>query len=213
MVRKQPEQLIISVGREFGSAGHVIAEEIARRLDLPFYDYSLLRKVADENDVDIKIMEKYDEIPRVPFLSRTGSSSSNSPSYNIAMMQFDYLKKMAFEGQSFVVVGRCSDDILKKYPGLIRIFILADMEDKIVRTCEIFGMDRVSAEEAIISQNNKRKEYHNYYCESRWGDSRNYDISINRSALGIEGTIDFLMDFIEKRRQIMRNENKNRRKQ
>lgn len=213
MVKEQPEQLIISVGREFGSAGHVIAEEIARRLDLPFYDYSLLRKVADENDVDIKIMEKYDEIPRVPFLSRSGASSSNSPSYNIAMMQFDYLKNMAFKGQSFVVVGRCSDDILKKYPGLIRIFILADMEDKIVRTCEIFGMDRVSAEEAITSQNNKRKEYHNYYCESRWGDSRNYDISINRSALGIEGTIDFLMDFIEKRRQIMRNENKNRRKQ
>ena len=92
------EQLIISVGREFGSAGHVIAEEIARRLDLPFYDYQLLRKVADENDVDIKVMEKYDEIPRVPFLSRSGNGSSNSPSYNIAMMQFDYLRKMAFEG-------------------------------------------------------------------------------------------------------------------
>jgi cytidylate kinase len=198
------EQLIISVGREFGSAGHVIAEEIARRLDLPFYDYQLLRKVADENDVDIKVMEKYDEIPRVPFLSRSGNGSSNSPSYNIAMMQFDYLRKMAFEGQSFVVVGRCSDVILKGYSGLIRIFILADMEDKIVRTCELFGMDRVSAEEAIILQNTKRKEYHNYYCESRWGDSRNYDISINRSTLGIEGTTDFLMDFIEKRREILR---------
>lgn len=198
------EQLIISVGREFGSAGHVIAEEIARRLDLPFYDYQLLRKVADENDVDIKVMEKYDEIPRVPFLSRSGNGSSNSPSYNIAMMQFDYLRKMAFEGQSFVVVGRCSDVILKGYSGLIRIFILADMEDKIVRTCELFGMDRVSAEEAIILQNTKRKEYHNYYCEARWGDSRNYDISINRSTLGIEGTTDFLMDFIEKRREILR---------
>ena len=198
------EQLIISVGREFGSAGHVIAEEIARRLDLPFYDYQLLRKVADENDVDIKVMEKYDEIPRVPFLSRSGNGSSNSPSYNIAMMQFDYLRKMAFEGQSFVVVGRCSDVILKGYSGLIRIFILADMEDKIVRTCELFGMDRVSAEEAILLQNTKRKEYHNYYCESRWGDSRNYDISINRSTLGIEGTTDFLMDFIEKRREILR---------
>ena len=196
------EQLIISVGREFGSAGHVIAEEIARRLDLPFYDYQLLRKVADENDVDIKVMEKYDEIPRVPFLSRSGNGSSNSPSYNIAMMQFDYLRKMAFEGQSFVVVGRCSDVILKGYSGLIRIFILADMEDKIVRTCELFGMDRVSAEEAIILQNTKRKEYHNYYCESRWGDSRNYDISINRSTLGIEGTTDFMMYFIEKRREI-----------
>ncbi|MCR4670008.1 MAG: cytidylate kinase-like family protein [Saccharofermentans sp.] len=205
MAKEQPkEQLIISVGREFGSAGHVIAEEIARRLDLPFYDYQLLRKVADENDVDIRVMEKYDEIPRVPFLSRNGVGSSNSPSYNIAMMQFDYLRKMAYEGQSFVVVGRCSDVILKGYTGLIRIFILADMEDKIVRTCELFGMDRVSAEEAIISQNTKRKEYHNYYCESRWGDSRNYDISINRSALGIEGTTDFLMDFIEKRREILR---------
>jgi len=200
------EQLIISVGREFGSAGHLIAEEIAKTLNLPFYDYHLLQEIADDKDVDVKVLEQYDEIPRVPFLSRTVKGHNNSPSYNIAMMQFEYLRKKAAEGQSFVVVGRCSDEVLKDCKGLITIFILADMEDKIDRICSVYNMSREEAADVIVTQNKKRKEYHNYYCKSQWGDSRNYDISVNRSALGIEDTTKLLLEFIDKRREKMREE-------
>ena len=59
------KQLIISVGREFGSGGHEIAEKLAEKFNLKLYDKNLLQHIAEEKDVDITRMEKYDEVPRI----------------------------------------------------------------------------------------------------------------------------------------------------
>ena len=125
--------------------------------------------------------------------------ATQSDGVNIAYLQFDYLKKKAAEGISFVVVGRCSEEALKEYPGLIRIFILGDMEKKVERICKLYHLSPKAAEELIVEQDKKRKRYHNYFCEGKWGDSRNYDISINSSVLGIDATVALLIDFINKK--------------
>ena len=102
------KQLIISLGREFGSGGHVIAHRIADHYQLPIYDKSLLKQIATEKNLDAEDIAQYDENPRNLFLTRTVRGFSNSPEENIARMQFDYLKKKAAEGESFVVLGRCA---------------------------------------------------------------------------------------------------------
>ena len=104
------KQLIISVGREFGSGGHEIAEMLAKKFDLKLYDKNLLQNIAQEKEVDAQNIEKYDEVPRNMLFSRTVKGYSNSMEENVAQMQFDYLKRKAKEGESFVVVGRCSED-------------------------------------------------------------------------------------------------------
>ncbi|MDD7220382.1 MAG: cytidylate kinase family protein, partial [Clostridia bacterium] len=96
------KQLIISVGREFGSGGHVIAEDLAKRFDLPLYDNNLLEYVAGEKQVDQQRLVKYDEKPKNKFLHRTVRGYSSSPQENVAHMQFDYLKNLASKGESFV---------------------------------------------------------------------------------------------------------------
>ena len=111
----EKNQLIISVGREYGSGGHVIAEELAKRFGIPFYDYHLIGEIAAGKKVDVKTLERFDELPKIPFFSRTVNGFSNSPQENLANMQFEYLKKKASEGESFVIVGRCSEHILKEY--------------------------------------------------------------------------------------------------
>lgn len=193
------KQLIISVGREFGSGGHVIAEALAGRFGLPLYDYNLLREITIEKDLDLEELEKYDEQPKRPILYRTVRGYSNSPAENIAKMQFDFLRKKAAEGESFVVVGRCSETILKGNPGLITIFVLADMDEKIKRIMEIRGISEEKAIDVIKQHNKKRKAYHNNHSEVKWGDSRNYDLSVNSSKLGIERTTDMLEDYIKAR--------------
>ncbi len=107
------KQLIISVGREFGSGGHVIAEELARRFGLVLYDNNLLEQIAEEKEIPHDGLKKYDEKPKSRLFSRTVRGYSNSVQENLANMQFDYLKKKAADGESFVVVGRCSETILK----------------------------------------------------------------------------------------------------
>ena len=195
----EKNQLIISVGREYGSGGHVIAEELAKRFGIPFYDYHLIGEIAAGKNVDVKTLERFDELPKIPFFSRTVNGFSNSPQENLANMQFEYLKKKASEGESFVIVGRCSEHILKEYKGLVSIFVLGDMEEKVKRIMEREQVDRIQAEESIAHHDRKRKTYHNHFCRGKWGDSRNYDLSINSSKLGIETTIDILEDYIRKR--------------
>ena len=192
------EQLIISIGREFGSGGHEIAEMLAKKFDLPLYDKNLLHEMAQHNNMNAAELEKYDELPKNKLLSRRVKGYSNSPEENIANMQFEHLRKMAAEGKSFVIVGRCSEVILKEYvgKGLVRIFVLADLACKVKRISDYEHVSEREAQDMLERSNRKRKQYHNHYCDSKWGDSRNYDICINSSRLGLEKTAEYLEGYI-----------------
>ncbi len=193
------KQLIISVGREFGSGGHLIAEKLSKIFDLPLYDYNLLHEIADKKELDKATLEQYDELPKNRLFSRKVKGHSSSPQENIAIMQFNYLKEKAANGESFVIVGRCAEQILKEYEGLITIFILGDMECKIERISKLHNLTPEKAKKLILSTNKKRKAYHNYYSKTKWGDSRNYELSINSSRLGIDKTTEFVADYIRSR--------------
>lgn len=193
------KQLIISLGREFGSGGHKIAEMLAERFNLPLYDSNLLEHIAEEKNIEGKYLKKYDEKPKSRLFSRTVRGYSNSMSDNIAEMQFEFLKKKAANGESFVVVGRCSETILKEYEGLISIFVLGDRDKKAEHVMEKFGVSKDEALAIMKQEDWKRKSYHNYHCKGKWGDSRNYDFSINSSKLGVEKTTDIIEVYIKER--------------
>lgn len=195
------KQLIVSVGREYGSGGHAIAEIIAKHYDIPIYDYNLLNEVARERNLDVELLRQYDEKPKNHFFTRNVRGHHNSAEEHIANMQFDYLKDKAKQGQSFVVVGRCAESVLADYSGLISIFILGDMDKKVERIADRDHISLDEAEKLVYIRNRIRKSYHNYYCDGKWGDSRNYDISVNSSRLGIQQTAEFLISYIDQRRQ------------
>ncbi len=193
------KQLIISIGREFGSGGHEIAELLAQEFDLPLYDKGLIKHVAEKKEVDSKSLERYDEKPRFRLSSRRVRGFSNSPEEHIAQMQFDFIRNLAEEGKSFIIVGRCAETVLKGNKALTSIFVLADMDEKVKRVAGRMEMSPEVAEAYIVRNNIKRKLYHNNHAQGKWGDSRNYDLSINSSRLGIEKTADFLASYIRER--------------
>lgn len=193
------EQLIISVGREFGSGGRVIAEELSKRFDIPIYDRHLITEIAEKTGLAPEEIEKYNENPKHKLLSRTVRGYSNSIEDNIAEMQFNFIREKAESGKSFVVVGRCSETKLRKFPSLVSLFILADMEAKIKRVMELYELSEDKARAFIDKKDRKRKRYHNYHCSGHWGDSRLYDLSINSSRLGIAGTVECLVSYIKSR--------------
>lgn len=195
-------QFIISIGREFGSAGHEIAQKLAEHYDIPLLDHNLLDEIALEKNIDVNKLKGHDEKNRKPGLYRTVKGFSSHPEDNVAFLQFDYLRKKAEKGESFVIVGRCSEDILKEYNGLISIFILGDMESKVERIKKLYELSDFHARKLIKEKDMKRKRYHNSYCEGKWGDSRNYDISINSSKTGLDNTLKLLIDYIDTRRNL-----------
>ena len=190
------QQLIISLGREFGSAGHEIAERLAKLYALPLYDHNLLDELAAERNMEFQVLKEFDEVKRNKLLTRTVNGMSSCPAQNVANMQFDFLKKKAAAGESFVVVGRCSEMVLKEYDCMVSIFILGDMDKKIQRVQKLYNKSAKEAERFIRMKDRKRKQYHNIHCDGKWGDSRNYDISVNSSILGIDETIRILSEFI-----------------
>ena len=193
------KQTIISISREYGSAGHEIGRKIAGDLGLKFYDRSLLDEIATEKNMDVSVLQKYDEKPRNVILSRRVGNHTNSPEEIIAEFQFDFIKKKADEGESFVIVGRCAETVLKDFEGLISIFVTGERQNKINRVMKYF---QISEKEAILKMarhDRKRKQYHNRHSDAKWGDSRLYDLCINSSPLGVDGTIRVLENYIQER--------------
>ena len=193
------KQLIISVGREFGSGGHAIAEELSKRFGIKLYDNNLLLEIAEKNGSNAEHIQKFDEAPKLRLLSRTVRGYKNSPEDVISQLQFDYMRELAQNGESFVIVGRCAETVLKGHPALVSIFVLGDYETKLARISEKYSLSQKEAKSLIKTTDKKRKSYHNYHCELHWGDSRLYEVSINSSKLGIDETVDILETYINKR--------------
>lgn len=192
-------QIIISVGREFGSGGRVIAEALAKKFEIPIYDRHLILEIAEKTGLAPEEIEKYNENPKHRLFSRSVRGYSNSIEDNIAEMQFKFIEDKAASGESFVVVGRCSETKLRKYAGLVSLFILGDADEKVKRVMDVYELSEEKARDLIDKKDRKRKRYHNYHCSGHWGDSRLYDLSINSSRLGIDRTVDMLEKYIRAR--------------
>ncbi len=193
------KQIIISIGRQYGSAGREIGLKLAEKLDIPLYDRNLFEEIGKIKNIDTNNLEKYDEVPRKFFFSRKVNGYSNSPEENVAELQFGLLKSKAADGDSFVVIGRCADELFRGMDCFLSVFILADMNEKVKRIMQIRNMDEHKAKSTIERHDRKRKMYHDYFCKNgKWGDCKNYDICINSSHLGIDATVDFLYAYVQK---------------
>ncbi len=192
-------QLIISISREYGSGGHAIGAELAKRLGVKLYDHNILDEIAMQKGVDPATLRKYDEKPHKLFVSRGAKGYHSSAEVNIAYMQFEYLKEKAESGESFVVIGRCAEGVFQGNPNLISIFVTGDRDAKCRRIMKLYDRTEQEALDSMRRHDEYRKRYHNNYCEDKWGDSRGYDLCINSSRKGIDATIDILEAYIRTR--------------
>lgn len=200
---------IITIGRQFGSGGREIGEMLAKQYGIKCYDKELLSRAAKESGFCEEMIQNHDERPTNSFLYNlvmdtysfgyNASSFVDMPiSHKVFLAQFDTIKKIAEEGPC-VIVGRCADYALSDFDNVLNIFIHADEESKIKRIKERFA-DVKSDEQARDMMNKKdkqRQSYYNYYSSKKWGRADSYDLSINSSILGIEGTVKFISQYIE----------------
>lgn len=193
------KQFIITISREFGSGGHEIGRKLAEKLGIDFYDRKLLDQIAADMNMSVATLEKYEEKKKNVLFSRTVRGYSNSPEEIVAQLQFDFIRNLAKKGDSFVIVGRCAESVLRSRGDLISIFVTADNLAKVERVQKHFGLSAKDADKKRNRHDNNRKKYHNEHSEFKWGDSRGYDITINSSRLGVDGTVDALYRYCQDR--------------
>lgn len=207
---------IITIGRQFGSGGREIGYMVADKLGIKLYDKEMLQRAAQDSGICEELFESHDEKPSNSFLyslvmdtysmGYSGSTYNDMPiNHKIFLAQFDAIKKIANEG-SCILVGRCADYALEGYPNLLSVFIHADLDARIKRIAKKYDLTDAKAKDLIIKTNKKRASYYNYYTDKRWGDADSYDVCLDSSVLGLEGTAEAIIKLIEvKEKGIKRN--------
>lgn len=190
------KQIIVAIGREHGSGGHYIADMIARELGVKLYDKVSIEKEITSGGYSEELVSEMDEKPVNFFTSRRIGRFSNSLEVNVAEKTFAMLRSKAAEGESFVVIGRCGEQVLENNPNCISIFICGDPQFKLNRVMNKLGLNAEQAIEEIRNVDRSRKNYHNYYCDTKWGDARGYDLTVKSNVLGCEKTAEMLIGYI-----------------
>ena len=190
------EQIIVAIGREHGSGGHYIAELVSKALGIKLYDKKTIEAAIVDQGYSQELISQKDERPVNFFASRRVGKFSNSIEVNVAERTFQMLRTKAAQGESFVVLGRCGEQVLKDNPNCISIFICGNPQFKLSRIMEKLGLDAEAAIEEIKTVDRSRKNYHNYYCDTKWGDARGYDMTVKSDVLGCEKTAEMLTGYI-----------------
>lgn len=197
------KKIIITIGREFGSGGKCVADILGTRLGIPVYDNELITRAAQESGFSKDFFVQSDERKRFFSLSSifSGNYGGDSENYmsdkGLFKIQSETIRKIASQG-SAVIVGRCSDYILREDESVLSVFLTCPDAKRAERVAERMGITLEKALEVIEKKDKGRAEYYNYYTFGNWGAASTYDLCLDSSILGIEGTAELIIDFARK---------------
>ncbi|MCI1930639.1 MAG: cytidylate kinase-like family protein [Clostridia bacterium] len=200
---------VITIGRQFGSNGHEIGKRLAKRLEIPFYDRDIITKAASESNYDEETFKKLDENRSTSFLFSVAmnifpytSKMENIDQLSISDKLFTIQKKVIIEmaeKSPCVIVGRCSNFILKEKFNCINIFVYGDRHERIEKIAKNENIPFLKSEEIVSKVDKRRAAYYNYYTGEKWGAVENYDVCISSSVIGLDGCVDALERYTKAR--------------
>jgi cytidylate kinase len=198
---------VVTIGREFGSAGKTIGKLTAERLNIAYYDKELLSKVAEETGLTQSFVEQMGEYAPGKsllsyFLSSRGRGGSGGPLKGMSLDEYLWVNQQKVildiaEKGPCVIVGRCADFILLERDDCLKVFIHASMEKRIERITNHYGGEPVHNPEKLLEgKDRKRKVYYKYFTGLEWGMSQNYHLSLDRGILGIDRCVDIIVGLV-----------------
>ena len=200
------KKIIITIARQYGSAGREIGEKVAAALGIPLYDKELIKEAASKGDLNEEVLKNADE------------QAANSLLYTLAMgsnilgttMNFGYkmpindklfilqsevIKEYAAKG-SCVIIGRCADYVLREHDNVVKVYIYADYERRVERAVERHDLTEQKAKQMVTKVDKSRANYYSFYSGEKWGLVDNYDLCINSTNLSVEQAVDIILSYI-----------------
>lgn len=195
---------VISLSRQYGSGGHDIGKLLAEKLNIPFYDKNLIQLASERTGLSPELIERGEERKTNQWLYAGLNDTSmsiieNLPPTDITYaVQRDIILDAARQGDC-IIVGRCSDAILRETDArMLSVFIAAPFEDRVKRKMQIERLDERATAALVRKTDKRRKAYYNFNTGLEWGKPDNYDMCLNSSSLGIEGTVSLIAIQFEK---------------
>ena len=184
----QGPKVVVTISREYGSGGRYVGKLLADRMHLPFYDKELISLAAKESGLSSEYIVKNDEI-------MASSKYKDNNDDRLFVAEVKVIKDLA--KHSCVIVGRCSDYILKDTKNTLKVFLYSDMDSKVKRAVKYYGISKEKAEKQIESINRKREKHYKYYTDRAWKNPNNYDLMLNVDLLGVEKCAELIENIIK----------------
>ena len=200
---KLSRKVLITIGREYGCGGKVIADALSADLDIPVFDKNMIAMIAKKHGYSEEALVSSDERLSSPFFEPyapygTGTESG-AISERLFILQAQIIKEQADKG-SGIFIGRCANDILRHYDDVINIFIFAPKAARIQRIMEVEDIaDSAAAEKIIRRMDKTRRSYYQSYTDKKWGSTEGMDLLINSASLGKEGSVALIEDYLRRR--------------
>ncbi len=199
------KNIVITIGRQFGSGGSAIGKALAEELGISYYDKNIIEIAAEKSGIREQLFKDADEKHNsfLYSLSMAHYSGMSSPAYlndvitndKLFVIQSNVIKDIA-QKESCIFVGRCASEILADTVKSFNIFIHAPYQTRVERIMRVYNVPEANAKSLIKKTDKSRASYHNFYSNGKWGDSASYNISIDSSLYGIDGTVALLKDII-----------------
>lgn len=191
----------ITITRQFGSLGRPIAKLMAEKLGIEYYDRDIVETASKNLNISINTIQEEEEKAKSIFKNMMyplGKGTSDTQD-RIFIEQQKIIGKLVEDNSQCIIVGRCSDYILRNMEHALHIYIYASKADRLRNCVEELLMSEEEAEKTLPLVDKARDAYHKHYAGYLPSDPNSKHIMINSSVLGVEGTADFLVDFIKKR--------------
>lgn len=190
---------VITISRQFGSAGRSIGKAVAEKLGYAYYDKEIIEKLAEQTGLSKSYIENTGEhaastnLFSYAFVGRTIEGQSVED--YLWQKQRELILEIA-EKDNCVIVGRCADYILKEREDALHVFIHADQAKRAKRIVELYGETKVNPEKRLMDKDKKRAVNYKYYTNHTWGMSENYHISLDSGVIGIDECIDIIFRLV-----------------
>jgi cytidylate kinase len=195
---------IITVSRQFGSGGRIIARTVSEKLGWKFYDRELIEKIAEKSGLAKEFIEEKGEyatsgqnlVYSVPS-GFGGFTAGQSVFDKLYIMQYNIIRELAGE-EPCVFVGRCADYVLRDRKDCFNVFVCADMDFRIKRAADVYKIESKDMRKFLEDRDKKRRLYYKYNTDRTWGDVTNYDLCLKSSSIGIDTCVQLILDSVSR---------------
>ena len=191
---------IITISREFGSGGRFIGEEVAKKLGITYYDKNIISEIAEKSGLSPEYIQESAELSPKKGLFAYALAGRDITGKSVEDMVYEAQRKVLLElaeKESWVIIGRNADFILRDWNDVLNVFIHGDMPEKIQRIMDLHNVEEKEAVKMMADIDKRRMTNYNFYTDQKWGKASNYTLCLNSSQLGYDRCLAIIMECVK----------------
>lgn len=197
------DNFVVTIARQYGSGGRTVGEMLSKKLDIPYFDRDIIRMASEDSGIHERLFGRVDEYDsaKPPLFGKTGvytgelippQSKDFTSDENLFSYQAKVIRHLA-ETRSCVIIGRCSNFILKNYPNVLKVFIHADWDFRMEKAAEKLSKTPREIERFLQKDDKRKQEYCRRFIGKEWTDATNYDLCLDSGKIGYDRCIEEIL--------------------